>query len=30
LRASPIHQVLVEQCVLGWKEIEYEVMRDIG
>ncbi|MBI2938896.1 MAG: carbamoyl-phosphate synthase large subunit [Chloroflexi bacterium] len=28
LQASPIHQVLVEQCVLGWKEIEYEVMRD--
>ena len=28
LRASPIHQVLVEQCVIGWKEIEYEVMRD--
>jgi len=22
------HEVLVEQCVLGWKEIEYEVMRD--
>ncbi|MDO8673612.1 MAG: carbamoyl-phosphate synthase large subunit, partial [Dehalococcoidia bacterium] len=28
LAASPIHQVLVERCVLGWKEIEYEVMRD--
>ena len=28
LRASPIHQVLVEQSVIGWKEIEYEVMRD--
>ncbi|MBI2847004.1 MAG: carbamoyl-phosphate synthase large subunit [Chloroflexi bacterium] len=28
LRASPIHQVLLEQCLLGWKEIEYEVMRD--
>ncbi len=25
---SPIHQVLVEQSLLGWKEIEYEVMRD--
>ena len=25
---SPIGQVLVEQSVLGWKEIEYEVMRD--
>ena len=28
LRASPISQVLLEQSVLGWKEIEYEVMRD--
>ena len=28
LAASPIHQVLVEQSVVGWKEIEYEVMRD--
>jgi carbamoyl-phosphate synthase large subunit len=28
LMASPIRQVLVERCVLGWKEIEYEVMRD--
>jgi len=28
LSASPIHQVLVEQSVAGWKEIEYEVMRD--
>ncbi|MFO8008854.1 MAG: carbamoyl-phosphate synthase large subunit [Candidatus Brocadiia bacterium] len=28
LSASPVHQVLVEQSVLGWKEIEYEVMRD--
>ncbi len=28
LAASPIHQVLVERCLLGWKEIEYEVMRD--
>ena len=28
LLASPIGQVLVERCVLGWKEIEYEVMRD--
>jgi carbamoyl-phosphate synthase large subunit len=25
---SLIHQLLIEQCVLGWKEIEYEVMRD--
>src|SRR4030042_1840511 len=28
LAASPIHQVLLEQWVGGWKEIEYEVMRD--
>ena len=28
LDASPIHQVLVEQSLIGWKEIEYEVMRD--
>ena len=28
LKASPVTQVLVEQSVLGWKEIEYEVMRD--
>ncbi len=28
LMASPIHQVLVEESVAGWKEIEYEVMRD--
>jgi len=28
LAASPISQVLVERCLLGWKEIEYEVMRD--
>jgi carbamoyl-phosphate synthase large subunit len=28
LAASPIHQVLLEQSLLGWKEIEYEVMRD--
>ncbi len=28
LNTSPVHQVLVEQSVLGWKEIEYEVMRD--
>ncbi|MGE5557948.1 MAG: carbamoyl-phosphate synthase large subunit [Bacillota bacterium] len=25
---SPIHQVLLEKSVAGWKEIEYEVMRD--
>ncbi|MBN6186930.1 carbamoyl-phosphate synthase (glutamine-hydrolyzing) large subunit [Aneurinibacillus sp. BA2021] len=28
LNASPIHQVLVERSIKGWKEIEYEVMRD--
>jgi carbamoyl-phosphate synthase large subunit len=28
LLMSMIHQVLVERCVIGWKEIEYEVMRD--
>ena len=28
LRASPVHQVLVEESVLGWKEYELEVVRD--
>ncbi|MDR1209935.1 MAG: carbamoyl-phosphate synthase large subunit [Clostridiales bacterium] len=28
LSLSPIKQVLVEKCVAGWKEIEFEVMRD--
>ena len=28
LQASPISQVLVERSLLGWKEVEYEVMRD--
>src|SRR5919201_1254272 len=28
IRASPIGQVLVERSLVGWKEIEYEVMRD--
>jgi carbamoyl-phosphate synthase large subunit len=28
LSMSPVHQVLVEQSVLGWKEYELEVMRD--
>ena len=28
LRLSMIHQVLIEKCISGWKEIEYEVMRD--
>ncbi|MEW5991133.1 MAG: carbamoyl-phosphate synthase large subunit [Chloroflexota bacterium] len=30
LRASPIGQVMVEKCLVGWQEIEYEVMRDAG
>ncbi|MEE9277635.1 MAG: carbamoyl-phosphate synthase large subunit, partial [Dehalococcoidia bacterium] len=30
LAASPAQQVLVERSLLGWKEIEYEVMRDGG
>ncbi|HUL61660.1 MAG TPA: carbamoyl-phosphate synthase large subunit, partial [Methanocella sp.] len=30
LKRSRIHQVLVEESVLGWKEFEYEVMRDAG
>jgi carbamoyl-phosphate synthase large subunit len=28
LSASPVHEVLVEESVLGWKEFELEVMRD--
>lgn len=28
LRLSPITQILVEKCVSGWKEIEFEVIRD--
>jgi carbamoyl-phosphate synthase large subunit len=28
LSASPVHEVLVEESVLGWKEYELEVMRD--
>ena len=28
LRLSPITQVLVEKCISGWKEIEFEVIRD--
>ena len=28
LSSSLTHQVLVEQCLFGWKELEYEVMRD--
>ncbi|MBN1937810.1 MAG: carbamoyl-phosphate synthase large subunit, partial [Anaerolineae bacterium] len=30
LDASPVHQVLVEESVIGWKEIELEVMRDLA
>jgi len=28
LKMSPVHQILVEQSIAGYKEIEYEVMRD--
>ncbi len=28
LEASPIHQALIEKYIYGWKEIEFEVMRD--
>ena len=28
IAASPIHQVLIERYLQGWKELEYEVMRD--
>ncbi len=28
LDISPVHEVLVEECLLGWKEYEMEVMRD--
>jgi carbamoyl-phosphate synthase large subunit len=30
LEASPIHQILVEASVIGWKEFELEVMRDLA
>ncbi len=30
LEISPVHRVLVEESVLGWKEFELEVMRDGG
>ncbi|HOJ33645.1 MAG TPA: carbamoyl-phosphate synthase large subunit [Candidatus Hydrogenedentes bacterium] len=30
LDASPIHEVLIEESVLGWKEFELEVMRDLN
>ena len=29
LEASPVHQVLLEESVIGWKEYEMEVMRDV-
>ncbi|HBG93172.1 MAG: carbamoyl phosphate synthase large subunit [Nitrospirae bacterium GWF2_44_13] len=29
LKLSPVHQVLVEESVIGWKEYELEVMRDM-
>lgn len=28
MRLSPRNQVMVERCLVGWKEVEYEVMRD--
>ena len=28
LKASPMHEVLVEKAVLGWKEYELELLRD--
>jgi len=28
IRLSPVSQVMVERCLVGWKEVEYEVMRD--
>ena len=28
LRLSRVNQCLIEKCIAGWKEIEYEVMRD--
>ena len=30
LSLSPVHQILVEESVLGWKEFELEVMRDLA
>jgi len=30
LAASPMHEVLVEESILGWKEFELEVMRDLA
>ncbi len=30
LQASLVNQVLIEKCLVGWKEVEYEVIRDSG
>src|SRR5215475_10760638 len=30
LDLSPVHEVLIEESVLGWKEYEFEVMRDLA
>ncbi len=30
LAASPVHEVLIEESILGWKEFELEVMRDLA
>ena len=30
LELSPVHSVLIEESVIGWKEFEMEVMRDIA
>ena len=30
LAASPVHEVLIEESILGWKEYELEVMRDLA
>ena len=28
LKPSPIHQVLIDKSLIGWKEFEFEVIRD--
>src|SRR5207247_3774207 len=30
LEMSPVHEILVEESVIGWKEFELEVMRDVA
>src|SRR5258705_12372621 len=30
LEFSPVHEILVEESVIGWKEFELEVMRDVA